>query len=183
MNEVILDISMPLDGLMTAADRVWTNRWETLARACTHGAFGGDAHDRQILADVVHGAMIAGRRTYAPSAPSSGPDAPTGPARVPVSVITHGVSDGSPTGGVDTIDAAATEQTLEQATRAAGSSAVTVMGGAQTGHQYHRAGLTDELRRAVGHCHVGRHSRARHFRVSAIRESGPSHPRSTPRST
>jgi dihydrofolate reductase len=152
-------------------------------RACTQGAFGGDAHDRQILADGVHGAVIAERRTYDASAPSWGPNAPTGPARVPVSVITHGASDESPEGGVDTIDAAATEQTLEQATRAAGSSAVSVMGGAQTGHQYHRAGLTDELRRAVDHCHGGRHSRARHFRVSAIRESGPSHPRSTPRST
>jgi dihydrofolate reductase len=74
-----------------------------------------------------------------------GADGPTGPARVPVLVISHDVPDETPEGGVYTFVTGGIERALEQAKATAGEKGVTVMGGADTGQQYLRAGLLDEL--------------------------------------
>jgi dihydrofolate reductase len=61
-----------------------------------------------------------------------GADGPTGPARVPVFVVTHDVPAESPEGGVYTFVAEGSERALE-AKAAAGDKDVTVMGGADIG--------------------------------------------------
>jgi dihydrofolate reductase len=91
------------------------------------------------------GAVIAGRRTYDSSLPWWGVDGPTGPARVPVFVLSHDEPEDAPVGGVYTFVTAGIEDALKQAKAAAGDKYVTVMGGADTGQQYLRAGLVDEL--------------------------------------
>jgi dihydrofolate reductase len=110
-------------------------------------AFGGDPRDREVLTGGVTsiGAVIAGRRTYDDSVPWWGADGPTGPARVPVFVISHDVPEDTPEGGVYTFVTGGIERALEQAKATAGEKGVTVMGGADTGQQYLRAGLLDEL--------------------------------------
>ena len=52
---------------------------------------------------------------------------------------------GTPEGGVYTFVTGGIETALEQARAAAGEKGVTVMGGAETGQQFLRAGLVDEL--------------------------------------
>lgn len=89
--------------------------------------------------------MIAGRRTYDDSLPWWGPDGPTGPARLPVFVVSHSVPDETPAGGVYTFVTGGIESALEQARAGAGDKDVTVMGGARTGQQFLAAGLVDEL--------------------------------------
>ena len=53
--------------------------------------------------------------------------------------------EGTPEGGVYTFVTGGIEAALEQARAAAGEKGVTVMGGAETGQQFLRAGLVDEL--------------------------------------
>jgi len=110
-------------------------------------AFGDDQRDREVLTSGVGatGAVIAGRRTYDTSVAWWGADGPTGPARVPVFVVSHDVPEGTPAGGVYTFVAEGIERALEQARAVAGEKDVMVMGGAETGQQYLRAGLVDEL--------------------------------------
>ena len=48
------------------------------------------------------GAVICGRRTYDMSIQYWGTDGPTGPARVPLFVLSHSVPDDVPEGGVYT---------------------------------------------------------------------------------
>jgi dihydrofolate reductase len=74
-----------------------------------------------------------------------GADGPTGEARVPVFVLSHGEPEDTPADGIYTFVAGGIEDALKQAKAAAGDKDVTVMGGADTGHQYLRAGLVDEL--------------------------------------
>jgi dihydrofolate reductase len=89
--------------------------------------------------------VIAGRRTYDSSVAWWGPDGPSGPARVPVFVVTHEAPEDAPEGGVYTFVTGGIERALEQARIAAGDRTVCVMGGAATGRQYIAAGLVDEI--------------------------------------
>jgi dihydrofolate reductase len=91
------------------------------------------------------GAVIAGRRTYETSLPWWGADGPTGEARVPVFVLSHDEPTEPPAGGVYTVVTGGIQDALKQAKAAAGGRYVTVMGGADTGQQYLRAGPVDEL--------------------------------------
>lgn len=147
MSKVIFDISMSLDGFITAAGQTLEEPMGTGGLRLVEWAFEGDERDRQVIADGVAGvgAVIAGRRTYDTSVPWWGADGPTRDARVPTFVVTHGVPDSAPEGGVYTFVTAGIEQALEQARAAAGDKYVTVMGGAEMGQQYLRAGLVDEL--------------------------------------
>jgi len=146
MSKVFFDISMSLDGFMTAANRTPEAPMGDGGERLVAWAFGADDRDREVLTSGVAGtgAVIAGRRTYDTSLPWWGADGPTGDARVPVFVLSHSVPDDVPDGGVyrfvDGVEAA-----LEQARAAAGDRGVTVMGGAETGREFIRAGLVDEL--------------------------------------
>jgi dihydrofolate reductase len=147
MGKVVFDISVSLDGFMTAANRRPQEPMGDGGQRLHEWAFGDDRRDREVLTSGVAGtgAVIAGRRTYDDSVPWWGADGPTGPARVPVFVLSHDVPADTPAGGVYTFVTGGIEDALEQARAAAGKKEVTVMGGAETGQQYIRAGLVDEL--------------------------------------
>jgi dihydrofolate reductase len=147
MGKVVFDISMSLDGFITAANRRPEEPMGDGGERLHEWAFGGDERDREVLTSGASalGAVIAGRRTYDDSVPWWGADGPTGPARVPVFVLSHDAPEDVPEGGVYTFVNGGIEDVLKQARAAAGDKDVTVMGGAQTGQQYIRAGLVDEL--------------------------------------
>ena len=147
MSKVFFDISMSLDGFITAANQTPEEPMGDGGERLHQWAFGDDQRDRQVLSGGVAGtgAVIAGRRTYDDSVRWWGADGPTGPARVPVFVVSHDVPQDTPAGGVYTFVTEGIERVLELARAAAGDKDVTVMGGAETGQQYLRAGLVDEL--------------------------------------
>ena len=147
MAKVIFDISMSLDGFMTAANQRPEEPMGEGGEQLVQWAFGDKPADREVLTGGVAGlgAVIAGRRTYDTSLPWWGADGPTGPARVPVFVLSHDEPEDTPAGGVYTFVTGGIEDALKQAKAAAGDKYVTVMGGADTGQQYLRAGLVDEL--------------------------------------
>jgi dihydrofolate reductase len=91
------------------------------------------------------GAVIAGRRTYDQSVPWWGADGPTGPARVPVFVVTHAEPEDVTEWGVYTFVTDGIESALEQAKAGTGDKDVAVLGGADIGQQYIGAGLVDEI--------------------------------------
>jgi dihydrofolate reductase len=146
MGKVVFDISMSLDGFMTAANRRPEEPMGDGGERLHEWAFGNDERDREVLISGAAGlgAVIAGRRTFDDSLPWWGADGPTGSARVPVFVLTHDAPQDPPEGGVYTFTGGI-EDTLKQARDVAGDKDVTVMGGADTGRQYLRAGLVDEL--------------------------------------
>jgi dihydrofolate reductase len=147
MGKVVFDISMSLDGFMTAAGQRPDEPMGEGGQRLVEWAFGADERDRAVLTDGIAGvgAVIAGNRTYATSLPWWGADGPTGSARVPVFVLCHKAPEEVPEGGVYTFVTEGIERALEQARDAAGDKGVTVMGGAETGQQYLRAGLVDEV--------------------------------------
>jgi dihydrofolate reductase len=147
MAKVIFDISVSLDGYMTASGRRPAEPMGDGGLRLVQWAFGDDERDRAILTDGIAsiGAVIAGRRTYDDSLPWWGAGGPTGEARLPVFVVTHNVPDDAPADGVYVFVTDGIESALEQARAAAGDKDVTVMGGAQAGQQFIAAGLVDEL--------------------------------------
>ena len=147
MTSVIFDISMSLDGFVTAANVRPEEPLGDGGQRLHEWAFGEDERNRELLAEAVNlvGAVIAGRRTYDLSVTSWGADGPAGPARVPVFVVTHAEPEEVPEGGVYTFVSAGIESALEQAKAVAGEKTVAVMGGAQIGQQFIRAGLVDEI--------------------------------------
>ncbi len=89
------------------------------------------------------GAFICGRRTYDLSLPWWGADGPTGPARVPLVVVTHDEPDDAPDDGVYTfVDGVA--DAVARAQQVAGARPIAVMS-ADIGRQCLLAGLVDEV--------------------------------------
>src|SRR5437870_1252732 len=95
------------------------------------GHFAGDERDSRIIPEGVAetGAVIAVRRTYDTSVPWWGANCPTGEARLPVFVVSHGQPTGVPENGVYSF-VEGIEPALAAAKEAAGATGVTVMGGA-----------------------------------------------------
>jgi len=149
MSKVIFDISMSLDGFMTAAHQTPQEPLGDGGQQLHDWALGDDADavGRKILEEGIAsiGAVIAGRKTYDDSLPWWGADGPTGPARRPLFVVTHSAPAESPEGGVYTFVTDGIESALAQARVAAGEKDISVMGGASIGQQYIAAGLVDEI--------------------------------------
>ena len=147
MGTVIFDISMSLDGYVTAASRTPEEPMGRGGLRLVDWAIGDDERGRKLLDDAVGqlGATIAGRTTYDTSLPWWGPDGPSGSARRPVFVVTHQAPDESPEGGVYEFVTDGIEAALARAQSVAGEAAVVVMGGADLGRQYIAAGLVDEI--------------------------------------
>jgi len=147
MGTVIFDISMSLDGYVTAAGRTPEEPMGRGGLRLVDWAIGDDERGRKLLDDAVGqlGATIAGRTTYDTSLPWWGPDGPSGSARRPVFVVTHQAPDESPEGGVYEFVTDGIEAALARAQSVAGEAAVVVMGGADLGRQYIAAGLVDEI--------------------------------------
>jgi dihydrofolate reductase len=146
MVKVIFDMSMSLDGFVTASNVRPEAPLGDGGQRLHEWAFGDDERNRELLAEATNfvGAVIAGRRTYDLSVPWWGADGPSGPARVPVFVVTHAEPEEVPEGGVYTFVTDGIERALEQATAATSDEYVAVMG-AEIGQQYIRAGLIDEI--------------------------------------
>jgi len=144
---VFFDISMSLDGFITASNIRPEEPMGDGGQKLHEWAFSGSDRDREVLAQggSVTGAVIAGRRTYDASVRWWGADGPTGPARLRVFVVSHDVPDEIPEGGVYTFVTDGIERALQEAKAAAGDKNVSVMGGAEIGQQYIRAGLVDEI--------------------------------------
>jgi dihydrofolate reductase len=144
---VIFDISMSLDGFITASNIRPEEPMGDGGQKLHEWAFSGSDRDREVLAQggSATGAVIAGRRTYDTSVPWWGADGPTGPARLPVFVVTHNVPKEIPERSVYTFVTDGIERALQEAKTAAGDKNVTVMGGAQIAQQFIKAGLVDEI--------------------------------------
>jgi dihydrofolate reductase len=144
MGIVIFDKSMSLDGFIAGANvRLEAGLGDDGERL--HDWVFQDEAGREMLEREVAmlGAVICGRRTYDMSIPYWGADGPTGSARVPLIVLSHGVPDEVPEGGVytfvDDLEAA-----LKEARETAGDKNISVMG-ADVGRQLMNAGVVDEI--------------------------------------
>ena len=146
MGKVIYDISMSLDGFITAANvRPEAGLGDGGERLHDWAFNSPDPRNRELLAKGASlGAIISGRHNYDLSVPYWNADGPTGAARVPTVVVSHSVPQDIPDGGVysfaDSIEAA-----LEKAQKAAGDKDVAVMGGANIAAQFLKLGLVDEI--------------------------------------
>ncbi len=147
MGRVVFDISMSLDGFMTAAGQTAEEPLGPGGQRLNEWAFGGDPRNSDYLAEQVAGlgAVITGRTTYDTSLPWWGADGPSGGARRPVFVVTHSAASDAPENGVYTFVTDGLESALRQAQAAAGERTVCIMGGADIGQQFIAAGLVDEL--------------------------------------
>jgi dihydrofolate reductase len=147
MTKVIFDISMSLDGFVTASNVRPEEPMGDGGQRLHEWAFGEDERNRELLTESMNfvGAIVAGRGTYDISVGWWGADGPAGPARVPVFVVTHAEPEKAPEGGVYTFVTGGIESVLEEAKAAAGDKDVAVMGGAETGQQFIRTGLVDEI--------------------------------------
>jgi dihydrofolate reductase len=141
---VIFDKSMSLDGYIAGANmRVEAGLGDDGERL-HDWAFKDPAGMELIQREVGNlGAVICGRRTYDMSIPHWGDGGPTGDARVPVVVLSHGVPDDVPKGGVYTF-VGELETALARAREIAGARNVSVMG-ADVGRQCIDAGVIDEI--------------------------------------
>ena len=148
MTKVIFDISMSLDGFMTASNQTPEEPLGDGGERLHEWAFSAaDGRSREVLSRGVEtaGAVIAGRRTYDDSLPWWGADGPIGAARLPLFVVTHSQPQDVPAGGVYSFVTDGIHSALQQAKAAAGDKNVVVMGGADMGQQFLRAGLLDEI--------------------------------------
>jgi dihydrofolate reductase len=149
MSKVIFDISLSVDGYMTAANQTPAEPLGKGGLQLHDWAFGGDANatGRKMLEEGIAsiGAVICGRKTYDDSLPGWGVDGPTGPARRPLFVVTHQAPSESPEGGVYTFVTDGIAGAVAQAKAAADGKDISVMGGANIGQQYLAAGLVDEI--------------------------------------
>ena len=145
MSKVIFDMSMSLDGFVRANG---TTPQEPLGKGgerLHEWAMGGDQPDTELVAASEAGAFICGRRTYDDSVAWWKADGPTGPARVPLFVVTHRAPDDVPGGGVYTFVTDGPDSAVRQAVQTAAGRDVYVMGGPDVGRQLVRAGLVDHI--------------------------------------
>lgn len=148
MSSVSFDISMSLDGYIRAANPTPDEPLGVGGEALHEWAMDdGDAAGRELLDRSVAGtgAVICGRTTYDDSIRWWHADGPTGPARLPLFVLTHTAPSDAPAGGVYTFVTTGIENALAQARETANGKTVAIMGGPAVGNQYLRAGLVDEL--------------------------------------
>ena len=146
MGNVILDISVSLDGFVTAANPRLGEGLGDDGEILHEWAFrSDDPRNHELLNQSAHlGALIAGRTTYDISIPWWQADGPTGAARIPVIVVSHTVPETLPEGGVYTF-ADSIETAFARAQAAAGEKQVAIMGGANIAQQFLKAGLVDEI--------------------------------------
>jgi dihydrofolate reductase len=148
VSSVIFDMSMSLDGYIRAAnpgpDEPLGEGGEALHAWAMNDddAAGRDMLNRGIAGT---GAVICGRTTYDDSVRWWQADGPTGPARLPVFVLTHTAPSDAPAGGVYVFVTTGIEDALAQAREAGDGKTVSIMGGPAVGNQFLRAGLVDEL--------------------------------------
>jgi dihydrofolate reductase len=144
MGTVIYDKSASLDGFIAGANVRFEAGLGDDGERLHDWAFQ-DVEGREILDQEISrlGAVICGRRTYDMSIQYWGADGPTGPARIPLFVLSHSVPDDVPEGGVYTF-VPDLETALVRARETAGDSNISVMG-ADVGRQLMNVGAIDEI--------------------------------------
>jgi dihydrofolate reductase len=141
---VIYDKSMSIDGFIAGANMRLEAGLGDDGERLHDWVFKHPAGLELIRREVDRlGAVICGRRTYDMSIPHWGADGPTSEARVPLFVVSHGVPDDVPEGGVYTF-VGDLETALARAREAAGDRNISVMG-ADVGRQLLDAGAIDEI--------------------------------------
>ena len=146
MGKVYYEVSMSLDGFITAANvRPEAGLGDDGERLHDWAFNSADPRNRELLAKGASlGAIISGRHNYDLAVPYWNADGPTGPARVPTVVVTHSVPQDIPDGGVYSF-ADGIEAALEKAQEVAGDKDVAIMGGANIAAQFVKLGLVDEI--------------------------------------
>ncbi|HKY53065.1 MAG TPA: dihydrofolate reductase family protein [Anaerolineales bacterium] len=145
MGKVIFDISMSLDGFITAANaRPEAGLGDDGERLHDWGFNSADPRNRAIMEWYARtGANIFGRTGYDHSIINWGADGPTGPARIPTVIVSHSLPNNIPEGGVytfvDSVDAA-----LETAKQLAGNNDISMVG-SKIGQQFLKLGLIDAV--------------------------------------
>lgn len=147
MTKVTLSMSMSLDGFIEAADATPEAPLGVGGERLHEWAMGGDQQNADFLASAIGdiGAVVAGRRTYDASVPWWGADGPTGPARLPVYVVTHKAPVQSPEKGVYRFATEGVVAAVADAKAAAGRKGVSIMGGPDIGQQALETGCVDEI--------------------------------------
>jgi dihydrofolate reductase len=104
VSKVIFDISMSLDGFVTASGVRPEEPMGDGGQKLHEWAHGDDEKGNEVLAESQgdFGASIAGRRTYDTSLPWWGADGPEGSVRTPTFIVSHSEPDEVPEGSVHT---------------------------------------------------------------------------------
>jgi dihydrofolate reductase len=154
MNQVVVDISVSLDGYVTGPNVGLDNGLGDGGEALHTWVFNGTAEDRAVLDEAFDatGAVIQGRNLFdVIDAPKGWSDEmgygakPTGEVNPPVFVVTHAAPE-NPRLGDRFRFVGSPEEAVARAGEVAGSKDVFVMGGGQICHEVLAAGLADVLR-------------------------------------
>jgi len=155
MSQVVIDISVSLDGYVTGPGVGIDNGLGDGGEALHHWVFQGNAEDNAVLdaAFEATGAVIQGRNLFdVIDGPHGWSDEmgygakPTGEVNPPIFVVTHSVPDKTRLGDRFRFVTDGVESAVRQAKEVAGSKDVVVMGGGQVCHEILAAGLADVLR-------------------------------------
>ncbi len=146
MSKVRFEISMSLDGYVTAANPRLEEPMGDGGQILHEWAFNADDAGRQVLDESQNavGASIAGRRTYDTSIAAWGANGPGFELRTPTFIVSHSEPDDVPEDGVYTF-AGSPDEALDGALAAAGDKDVDIFS-ADIGQQLLRAGRVDEIR-------------------------------------
>ena len=148
MGKTVFEISMSLDGFITASNQTPEEPLGEGGEKHLHDwTFNADETNRRFLRRAIDGvgAYVCGRRTYDHSVPWWGADGPSGLARRVMFVVTHNAPTQNPPGSVYRFVTDGIETALKQAQAAADDKDVVITGGADVGRQYLAAGLIDEI--------------------------------------
>jgi dihydrofolate reductase len=155
MTQVVVDISVSLDGYVTGPDVSIANGLGDGGEALHEWVFNGTAEDRQVLDQAFEstGAVIQGRNLFdVIDAPQGWNDEmgygakPTGEVNPPIFVVTHSAPEQTRLGDRFRFVTDGVESAVAQAREVAGGKDVYVMGGGQICHQVLAAGLADLVR-------------------------------------
>jgi dihydrofolate reductase len=163
MSQVVVDISVSLDGYVTGPNVGIGNGLGDGGMALHDWVFHGDAEDSALLDATFEatGALIQGRNLFdIIDAPGGWSDEmgygarPTGEVNPPVFVVTHSAPAKTRLGDRFRF-VGSPQEAVEQARAVAGGKDVFVMGGGQVCHQILAAGLADVLRLHVASVVLG----------------------------
>jgi len=155
MTQVVVDISVSLDGYVTGPNVSIANGLGDGGEALHEWVFNGTAEDRQVLDQAFEstGAVIQGRNLFdVIDAPQGWNDEmgygakPTGEVNPPIFVVTHSAPEQTRLGDRFRFVTDGVESAVAQAREVAGGKDVYVMGGGQICHQVLAAGLADLVR-------------------------------------
>lgn len=152
MTQVVVDISVSLDGYVAGPNVSLANGLGDGGEALHEWVFNGTAEDRNVLDEAFEatGAVIQGRILFdIIDAPQGWSDEmgygakPTGEVNPPIFVVTHKAPDKTRLGDRFHFVTDGVESAVAQAREVAGGKDVYVMGGGQICHQVLAAGLAD----------------------------------------